>query len=99
MPAVLLSCLSWYSVRLSNAENAIVFGAVPIASFKVHFSEIGTIRFESGSLVLEPGKRSILMPPKLLSFDSGAVVNELQSYGECLQEVESGCQEIQFVWP
>lgn len=99
VPAALLSCLSWYSVRLSNAENAIVFGAVPLMSFKMHFSEIETVRFETGSLVLMPGKRVIPIPPKFMGFDSAAVVNELQSYGGCLQEVQSVCREIRFVWP
>lgn len=98
--AVLASVVSWYSVRVSDAENAFFYGVFPFAESKVHFSEVNSIKFRSHSLVIKPAGAVVPIPSKILGFDSESVVSILHSYGECLERVgQARCAEVKFAWP
>lgn len=98
--AALVAATSWYSVRLSNAENAFFYGVFPFAESKVHFSEVSSIKFRSHSLLIKPAGAVVPMPSEVLGFDSDQILIALRSYGNCLQEEgPAGCVETDFAWP
>ena len=98
--ASLVAVTSWYSVRLSDSENAFFYGVFPFSETRIHFSEVSAIRFESQSIVIKPAGTVMPMPSAILGFDKATVVNALRSYGECLEEGgQTGCVEINLVWP
>lgn len=98
--AALIAVISWYSVRLSNAENAFFYGVFPFSEHKIHFSEVNSIRFAAQFIVIKPADTVVPMPSGIVGFDKAPVANALQSYGECLEEGgQTGCVEINFAWP
>lgn len=99
VPVVVVSGLSWYSVRVSDSENALIYGIEPMFSAKVRFSEIESVEFGDASLRLLPVNQSVPLPPSISGFDSAAVSKSLRSSGQCLDEMESPCKVIQFASP
>lgn len=99
MSVVILSSLSGYSVRVSDSENAIIYGIEPYLAAKVRFGEIEAIEFGDASLVLLPTNRRVPLPPPISGFNSTAVSKSLRAYGQCLDETESPCKTIRFASP
>lgn len=98
--ATLVAVLSWYSVRLSNAENVFAYGIFPFSESRIHFSEVQSIRFKPGLLVIEPVAAVVPIPSRFLGFDSVPLISDLQSYGECLEGADqTRCVEVRFSWP
>lgn len=98
--AALASVTSWYSVRLSDSENAFFYGIFPLSESKIHFSKVKSIRFKPGSLAIEPAVAVVPMPPSFLGFDGDPVISNLRSYGECLEGRgdQAECIEVRFSW-
>jgi hypothetical protein len=99
MPVVVLSLLSGYSVRVSDSENAIIYGVEPFFSVKARFAEIESIEFGDTALVLLSINHRVPLPPPISGFDSTAVSQSLRSYGQCLDETEYPCKIVRFTWP
>jgi len=99
--SIILTILSSYHLTISNSVNSFSLTLYPFYEKEFSFEAIKTIKFEQSKLLITTDSESYPIytgiPP--FTINQKAIWNALSSYGDCTNQLDNHCIQINFLWP